>query len=132
MCKTEFCYVCGAPWKTCNCDIWDEARLLERAEGLVDNGRARDRVPAVAAPVPAAAPAQNQIPNLDLIREQQVANVVQDLRDNHECNHESFGTLREYGEEFDCEVCGETYSNWIRQCRQCSIVVCTRCRHNRI
>ncbi|KAG2135249.1 hypothetical protein DEU56DRAFT_395303 [Suillus clintonianus] len=27
-CKTEFCYLCRAPWKTCKCPKWDESRLL--------------------------------------------------------------------------------------------------------
>ncbi|KAF8891038.1 hypothetical protein BD779DRAFT_223882 [Infundibulicybe gibba] len=26
-CRAEFCYVCAAPWKTCQCPQWEEARL---------------------------------------------------------------------------------------------------------
>jgi hypothetical protein len=29
------CYVCGAGWKNCHCPLWQEARLLERAERAV-------------------------------------------------------------------------------------------------
>ncbi|KAL1968066.1 hypothetical protein VTN77DRAFT_2196 [Rasamsonia byssochlamydoides] len=29
ICRTEFCYACGLRWKTCQCPIWDENRLLE-------------------------------------------------------------------------------------------------------
>ncbi|KAJ2999212.1 hypothetical protein NUW58_g67 [Xylaria curta] len=30
-CGFQFCYICGAHWKTCNCEHWDEHRLYERA-----------------------------------------------------------------------------------------------------
>ncbi|KAI1214747.1 uncharacterized protein F4807DRAFT_466226 [Annulohypoxylon truncatum] len=30
-CKHEFCYTCGAKWKTCECRLWQEARLLAPA-----------------------------------------------------------------------------------------------------
>ncbi|KAI1814869.1 hypothetical protein GGS20DRAFT_375068 [Poronia punctata] len=30
-CGFQFCYVCGARWKSCGCQHWDEHRLLERA-----------------------------------------------------------------------------------------------------
>ncbi|KZT10448.1 uncharacterized protein LAESUDRAFT_721807 [Laetiporus sulphureus 93-53] len=35
-CKTEFCYVCRAKWKTCGCPQWDERRLLAAAEARAD------------------------------------------------------------------------------------------------
>lgn len=31
-CKTQFCYLCSSPWKTCQCPRWDEQRLVTRAE----------------------------------------------------------------------------------------------------
>lgn len=31
-CKTEFCYLCRALWKTCKCPQWDESRLLAPAQ----------------------------------------------------------------------------------------------------
>lgn len=40
-CKTEFCYLCKATWKTCRCVQWDERRLFRVAEERVD---ARPRV----------------------------------------------------------------------------------------
>lgn len=41
-CRTEFCYLCRARWKTCTCPQWDEHRLLAVAERRVD---ARPRQP---------------------------------------------------------------------------------------
>ena len=35
-CKTEFCYLCCALWKTCPCSQWDEDRLLAAAEQRAD------------------------------------------------------------------------------------------------
>ncbi|TWU74124.1 hypothetical protein ED733_005266 [Metarhizium rileyi] len=35
-CGAQFCYVCGEPWKTCPCERWDEDRLIDRANDVVD------------------------------------------------------------------------------------------------
>jgi hypothetical protein len=35
-CRTEFCYLCRARWKSCRCPQWDETRLLAAAEQRVD------------------------------------------------------------------------------------------------
>ncbi|KAG1739764.1 hypothetical protein EDD22DRAFT_921980 [Suillus occidentalis] len=69
-CKTEFCYVCKALWKTCRCPQWDEARLLAAAERRVDAQLPPARhaqpanpfrqAPPVRQPVPAAGVARNQ------------------------------------------------------------------------
>lgn len=29
-CKHQFCYICGAKWKTCTCQQWQDAHLQER------------------------------------------------------------------------------------------------------
>ncbi|KAK6212458.1 hypothetical protein LQW54_005232 [Pestalotiopsis sp. IQ-011] len=47
-CGFQFCYVCGAQWKTCRCEQWDERRLYERAAEI----DARDEAPDDVAPVP--------------------------------------------------------------------------------
>ncbi|KAL0952936.1 hypothetical protein HGRIS_007149 [Hohenbuehelia grisea] len=36
-CRTEFCYLCAARWKTCQCLLWDEQRLLGAAQRRVEN-----------------------------------------------------------------------------------------------
>ena len=35
-CRTEFCYLCRALWKTCTCPQWDEHRLLVAAQARAD------------------------------------------------------------------------------------------------
>ncbi|KAF8137118.1 hypothetical protein EV363DRAFT_1316699 [Boletus edulis] len=77
-CRTEFCYLCRARWKTCPCPQWDERRLMVAAEERVDAqlgaGRARGArrhvppvpvpivIPANRAPAPAPVPAQMPVP----------------------------------------------------------------------
>ncbi|KAG9311551.1 hypothetical protein JVU11DRAFT_7756 [Chiua virens] len=74
-CRTEFCYLCGARWKTCRCPQWDERRPVVAAEERVDaqvlegrvgqdvgarwNGPAQQECPVL---VPVPAPVQERIP----------------------------------------------------------------------
>ncbi|KIM77724.1 hypothetical protein PILCRDRAFT_613582 [Piloderma croceum F 1598] len=46
-CKTEFCYLCTARWKTCTCTQWDERRLVAAAEERVDLQYRRPHEPRV-------------------------------------------------------------------------------------
>ncbi|KAI9457935.1 hypothetical protein HD554DRAFT_1759385 [Boletus coccyginus] len=55
-CRTEFCYVCQARWKTCQCPQWDERRLLAAAEERVDAQLGERRDAPVGQAVPAAVP----------------------------------------------------------------------------
>ncbi|EMD00145.1 hypothetical protein BAUCODRAFT_63170, partial [Baudoinia panamericana UAMH 10762] len=125
-CKTEFwyailirplsianTYVCGLRWKLCKCPTWDEVRLLERGEDAVVNGMA-----------PRANPGQN--------RDEQVAQAVQHIRANHECTHAEIRITRQAGFDYQCQMCDETYRNWLHQCRQCWMTICGTCRYNRL
>lgn len=47
-------------------------------------------------------------------------------------SHDEIKGIREVGREYQCETCNETYHNWIYQCRQCWMIICNRCRHNRL
>jgi hypothetical protein len=69
-CRTEFCYLCEARWKTCHCDVWDERRLFADAEArqVADLG-GRAAAAAVEAPRFAA-----------MVRQR-----VADLRVRHDC-----------------------------------------------
>jgi len=69
-CRTEFCYLCKALWKSCRCPQWDEARLFAAAERRVDAQLPPERraqpanplhqAPAARQPVPAAGAARNR------------------------------------------------------------------------
>ncbi|KAI1150465.1 hypothetical protein F4825DRAFT_468172 [Nemania diffusa] len=37
-CRAEFCYNCGVKWKNCQCAQWDEQRLYNRAEQILNRG----------------------------------------------------------------------------------------------
>ncbi|KAL2816425.1 hypothetical protein BDW59DRAFT_177361 [Aspergillus cavernicola] len=113
-CRAEFCYVCGETWKTCSCERWNEQRLVERAQEVVD----REAIQ----PLP---PADRQL---------RVEQMLEDLRENHECEHPGrfervFGTSRGH---FECEICGDRHRKYILACRRCHVQVCEDCRRNRI
>ncbi|KAF3112548.1 hypothetical protein TWF594_009892 [Orbilia oligospora] len=44
-CKAEFCYICGAEWKTCTCPVFEERRLYEDAAARVDQAAVRPLAP---------------------------------------------------------------------------------------
>ncbi|KAJ3496296.1 hypothetical protein NLG97_g2761 [Lecanicillium saksenae] len=105
-CKSEFCYVCGKKWKTCDCEQWDEDRLVERAELLVNRGMFGGRNNADA-----------------------VGRAQRHIRRNHQCNHLNWeyraGAAR-------CDECRDHLSKFLFECTGCHIMACHRCRHNRL
>lgn len=100
-------YVCGARWKTCTCDQWNEDRLYARAQQLVARGR----------------------PRQGLARERQVNAAVANLRERHDCTHENW---RFRPGQYRCEECHHTLPSYIFECGQCRILACNRCRRNRL
>ncbi|GAW23835.1 hypothetical protein ANO14919_134120 [Xylariales sp. No.14919] len=46
-CGFQFCYICGAQWKTCRCDHWEERRLYERAAQIDARGQVGEEREAV-------------------------------------------------------------------------------------
>ncbi|KAI8722998.1 RING-type domain-containing protein [Fusarium sp. LHS14.1] len=110
LCRAQFCYVCGESWKTCKCPQWHEHRLLSRANAIVD----RDNNP-------------------DAITERDRALLVErerrNLIENHECAHVFWEWRRG---RHRCEECHDMLPTFIFECRQCHIMVCRRCRLNRL
>lgn len=103
-CGNHFCYNCGVqPWKSCRCDQWDEARLVERAEEIVR----REGGPVDAAAIRAAA---------------------ENLRDGHECEHRGWYDV----DPGDCDECGDYMPIWLNRCYGCRLELCRRCRNNRL
>ncbi|KAJ8125734.1 hypothetical protein O1611_g7905 [Lasiodiplodia mahajangana] len=70
-CGAQFCYLCGAKWKTCQCDHWEEHRLYERAEQIYnrDHNAVEDDpvedVPVEGIPVEGV---QDEDPDNDMLR----------------------------------------------------------------
>lgn len=106
-CSAEFCYVCARPWKTCLCPIWDEQRLVDRANAVA--GRQ---------PVP---PAPNQ-------RQIMVENIRRNIRDYHECNDHDW-RRRRGGDR--CEGCELDFPHFIYSCTRCHLLACSACRYQR-
>ncbi|POR36152.1 Vacuolar membrane protein [Tolypocladium paradoxum] len=109
-CGAHFCYLCGVPWKQCACEQWDEARLVDRANNIVDRHiRGREANAAERARLLACE-------RLNLI-------------DHHECMHVGWDRIRG---EHRCEECYQEYPHFIYECRNCRILACAVCRFNRL
>ncbi|KFA75374.1 hypothetical protein S40288_01978 [Stachybotrys chartarum IBT 40288] len=109
-CRAEFCYECGAKWKTCKCAHFQEERLIARANVIVDRN-------------PRAANLTAQV------REQMRQREMQNLLQNHECAHRRW-IYR--GGQHQCEECHHWLPDYIFECNQCHIQACNRCRRNRL
>ncbi|KAH8827722.1 hypothetical protein DL96DRAFT_1600073 [Flagelloscypha sp. PMI_526] len=109
-CRTEFCYVCAAPWKTCDCPQWDEQRLEAVAERRVveEFGLQARQQPAVF--------------------QQRVQRQTAHLRENHDCVWHSWKSCG----PGQCEECYNIMPYFLRVCRNCSMRACTRCTRNRL
>ncbi|KAN0076775.1 hypothetical protein V8E55_010630 [Tylopilus felleus] len=111
-CSTQFCYLCSARWRTCNCRQWDEDRLLNDAERRVRNqfgNRAAQVQPAVHA--------------------ERVFQRMEALRENHG-RHDHFWMYRRGGGR--CEECEDFLPNYLMRCVNCQTLVCRRCSVNRL
>ncbi|KAK1989245.1 IBR finger domain-containing protein [Colletotrichum cereale] len=114
-CNAHFCYLCLAKWKSCQCRVWDEARIIAAGEERVR----RD---------PQAH---------NLAQEERQAAVLRAqvyIQENHECDHTAWRSVnidRNTRHLRECEGCNERMPFFIYQCRQCEISACRRCRYNR-
>ncbi|TDZ35845.1 E3 ubiquitin-protein ligase [Colletotrichum spinosum] len=106
-CGAQFCYICGAKWKTCGCDQWAEERLISRAETIV--GR--------------HAPALNPEHHA-----RRVERAARQLAAHHQCEHPTWRTRKGPNR---CEECHESKPHFIYECARCRIHACRDCRYNR-
>ncbi|GJE85955.1 IBR domain-containing protein [Phanerochaete sordida] len=110
-CRKQFCYLCGADWKTCGCPQWEENRLLNAAAVRVERQNPR---------------AANPL-NVDfgrLVREE-----AERLRTNHDCQHQ-YWRYRSGGGR--CESCSFMLPMYLFRCAGCQMLACNRCRRNRL
>ncbi|KAL2177459.1 uncharacterized protein P884DRAFT_200668 [Thermothelomyces heterothallicus CBS 202.75] len=109
-CGAQFCYACGLVWRTCGCEQWSEARLLARADAIVDRDVDAGRLD-------------------DVERANRRERERQNLMLNHECEHRAW---RSRGGSRRCEECYDVLPLFIYECVQCRIMACRRCRFNRL
>ncbi|KAI1381237.1 hypothetical protein F4677DRAFT_440450 [Hypoxylon crocopeplum] len=107
ICGAAFCYLCGLPWKTCNCPP-TEARLIlffnaDAAENRARHDRARANLDAAIARMRTLF--GNPTP--------------------HVCPHLQW-TNRPGS--FECAGCTDRLPYFIYQCDQCQLMACRRCR----
>ncbi|OJJ42378.1 hypothetical protein ASPZODRAFT_137305 [Penicilliopsis zonata CBS 506.65] len=156
VCGAQFCYNCGQKWKACACEQWDEHRLLARAYQIIDrqidpplvadHPRPDDRLPQDAdepldvieesdEELEGIAVGEVQVPILEpppdrpTLRELLVERTMQELRENHECNHSRW---RFINGPHRCEECSHYLYRYIFECTQCRLQACNRCRRNRL
>jgi len=110
LCGAQFCYSCGLRWKTCRCDQWNEVRLYARAAAIVNRDAGAPRLGARR-------------------RERLVQQEMQNQRRNHACEDHDW-TFRRGAHR--CEECRCRLPEFIFECRGCRIMVCRRCRYNRL
>ncbi|UJR20435.1 hypothetical protein I4U23_023566 [Adineta vaga] len=111
-CRAEFCYLCSTPWKNCPCAQWDEARLIEEA-----------RVRTARVPL-----AHLRQVNVGLNLQERVNQMVNQLRNDHECQHTAWAYTRGGGR---CEECRDYLPQYLYRCQRCHLMACNRCRRNR-
>lgn len=111
-CSTQFCYLCAALWKTCDCWQWDDQRLLDDAERRVYNEFGAQEA--------AARPAIF----VDRVYQRMAA-----LEENHECRAHEW-VYRSGGG--CCEECHDNLWTYLMRCRRCQASVCRRCSVNRL
>lgn len=154
-CRAEFCYICGERWKTCNCPHWYEDHVFDRATVIADRQRdprrrmfqppggalppppgqvldARPRLENVRVPdrpVPAQNAQNAQAAQAAQTYNIRVQEIIQNLLENHECDHARWRWVRG---PHECEVCNEETRHYIFECRQCALEVCWACRRNRL
>ncbi|OTA24223.1 hypothetical protein BTJ68_13582 [Hortaea werneckii EXF-2000] len=99
-CKSEFCYICGTPWRNCKCTLWFEHRLLDRAETLAGRGFANGNV----------------------------SEATRRLRVNYQYAHFQQAAMWErIGVPDVCEDCGMDMWIYIMQCKECRLRACLWC-----
>lgn len=115
-CRAEFCFVCGLRWKTCQCELWEERRLLLEAEQRV---------------------ARRHGPNANAqLRALQVCQEARHIREHHECAHgrshvENRLRTDGMGWNMRCERCGDVMEIFIFHCNRCDTDLCRMCLRNR-
>ncbi|KAI5997299.1 hypothetical protein F5J12DRAFT_725270, partial [Pisolithus orientalis] len=118
-CRTEFCYLCEARWKTCNCPQWDGRQLLAVAQQRVDAqlGGGQYFHPFL------------RSMNIDAIRQRMIREMAARLQVDHDCQHLNWEYRSGRGR---CQICHHVLSLYLYRCAGCEMLVCNRCRRNRL
>ncbi|KAG0693075.1 hypothetical protein DFH29DRAFT_860429 [Suillus ampliporus] len=111
-CSTQFCYLCAALWKTCDCRQWDEQRLIDDAERRVYNEFGDQEA--------AAHPE---------VFVERVVQRMAELEEDHGCIEHEWRFRHGGG---CCEECRDILPTFLMRCRHCQALACRRCSVNRL
>ncbi|PSR83390.1 hypothetical protein BD289DRAFT_370024 [Coniella lustricola] len=101
-CRHQFCYLCGATWKTCLCVHHDGDQLLFQAQAVGEHDLAEEMI-------------------ADWLR------VREGILRNHACMRH---TWRQLDGRHQCQECYDHMPTYIMECQLCRMLVCRRCSHN--
>lgn len=153
LCRAEFCYSCGAKWKTCECPMFDEDALLVEAEELVEreaqdaegatmdveeaqaNIRQFEEFMVAHARVGMIAPPVVDLPQNR--REVLIMEAAARIRLQAMCEHLDWRPVgvrgkSQRGNGQRCDLCRQTLANYLLECTQCWVRTCVRCRRSRL
>jgi IBR domain, a half RING-finger domain len=88
-CGAEFCYECGAVWKTCGCEDWNMQKLFAEAERRITEEESEWK----SNPQQGVSPLLRDLGNLRAYvppterRQARIAALADYLRNNHHCDH---------------------------------------------
>ncbi|PYI24505.1 hypothetical protein BO99DRAFT_455544 [Aspergillus violaceofuscus CBS 115571] len=117
-CGTQFCYRCGARWRTCACAQWEQGHPFAEPQWVMPPPLARDHGPRV----------RELEDTMQELRE--FRNIALHLRGCLALGH--FRRRHDGGERgFHCELCHSNHRWYILECLQCGRQICERCRRNR-
>ncbi|KAK0301827.1 hypothetical protein LTR82_018104, partial [Friedmanniomyces endolithicus] len=85
--------------------------------------------PAAATPTPAEMPVMPVVDMASRLRTHRIAEAVEHLRHNHECEHDKWRWVKG---SHQCEECLFTLPQYIFECRLCHLRACNRCKRNRL
>ena len=154
LCGAQFCYQCGAEWKTCGCAWWEQRNLIweehqDRPFGYIEDDedaqpqlviRNADHPPAPAAALPPVLPL-HPVPGRRLAYVEHVEHTVRNpakarmenrrrqmirVRWSGACHHQVWRKV--IGSEDACEQCGEVQANFLLCCQRCERLACVKCK----
>lgn len=113
-CGKEFCYVCGQAWKTCDCPLWHEDRLVAVVNEAVD---------------------EEVAPDANVYQRRNAAARIREDLLHHEdigCDHHRRSQWAWRDKGLRCEICNTYMRAYIFVCKNCRMRACYGCRRHRL
>lgn len=113
-CGAEFCYECGAGWKSCGCEVWNQQKLYAEAERRLNEEEEEWKLN----PQQGISPLVRDLGNLRVYvppaqrRQARIEALADYLRNNHPCDHNWQQNMR----SGCCGECGKSVETSLMVC----------------